>query len=391
MYYWYKKFQHMPGSEMGGFTRILHSGTNDHLMMEIPTVVVDELPEGVDQGYFVLNRPWVFVQWLQRVPIEEDYIMMAEPDHIIVKPLPNLATEDIPAAFPFFYITPTKYEEVVRKYYPEHMGPVSNVDPIGNSPAIIKKSQLEKIAPTWMNISLQMKGDPEADKTFGWASEMYAYGIVSAVHGVKHALKKDFMIQPPWDLEVGEKLLIHYTYGCDYNMKGELTYGKLGEWRFDKRSHLQAAPPKNLPLPPRGVPESVVTLVKMVNEATANIPFWEEGKSLENYELDCFDYAFVLQLQNSEEKSCNYLSLELWLSCVNIQCSNLSQILCHCITEGNLLTVDLYTLYLYIQVCCEAGEGIVLVPDAKFQIFNVHVVAIGRGYIYFGLDLFVDC
>ncbi|KAI5064129.1 hypothetical protein GOP47_0020799 [Adiantum capillus-veneris] len=278
MYYWYKKFQHMPGSEMGGFTRILHSGTNDHLMMEIPTVVVDELPKGVDQGYVVLNRPWAFVQWLQRVPIEEDYIMMAEPDHIIVKPLPNLATEDIPAAFPFFYITPTKYEEVVRKYYPEHMGPVSNVDPIGNSPAIIKKSQLEKIAPTWMNISLQMKGDPEADKTFGWVLEMYAYAIASAVHGVKHALKKDFMIQPPWDLEVGEKLLIHYTYGCDYNMKGELTYGKIGEWRFDKRSHLLGAPPKNLPLPPRGVPESVVTLVKMVNEATANIPFWEEGK-----------------------------------------------------------------------------------------------------------------
>lgn len=40
--------------------------------------------------------------------------------------------------------------------------------------------------------------------------------------------------------------------------KGELTYGKIGEWRFDKRSHLRAPPPKNLPLPPKGVPESVV-------------------------------------------------------------------------------------------------------------------------------------
>lgn len=41
-------------------------------------------------------------------------------------------------------------------------------------------------------------------------------------------------------------------------MKGELTYGKIGEWRFDKRSHLLGPPPKNLPLPPKGVPESVV-------------------------------------------------------------------------------------------------------------------------------------
>jgi len=31
---------------------------------------------------------------------------------------------------------------------------------------------LEKIAPTWMNISLKMKDDPEADKAFGWVLEM---------------------------------------------------------------------------------------------------------------------------------------------------------------------------------------------------------------------------
>lgn len=278
MYYWYKQFRDKPGSEMGGFTRILHSGRPDNLMDEIPTVVVEELPEGMDQGYVVLNRPWAFVQWLQNATIEEDYIMMAEPDHIFVKPLPNLATEELPAAFPFFYIKPMSHENVVRKFYPQHMGPISNIDPIGNSPVIIKKSQLEKIAPTWMNISLHMKSDAEADKTFGWVLEMYAYAIASATHGVQHMLRKDFMIQPPWDLEVAEKLIIHYTYGCDYNMQGVLTYGKIGEWRFDKRSHLLGAPPRNLPLPPPGVPESVVTLVKMVNEATENIPNWKEGE-----------------------------------------------------------------------------------------------------------------
>ena len=125
------------------------------------------------------------------------------------------------------------------------------------------------------------------------------------------------MFQPPWDLNVENKFIIHYTYGCDYNMKvssfslmqlwceskveklcfcgqyyfcsfayvcpcikcescmlscfmckvftpyyfiqGELTYGKIGEWRFDKRSYLLGPPPKNLPLPPPGVPESVVS------------------------------------------------------------------------------------------------------------------------------------
>ncbi|KAK4407459.1 Hydroxyproline O-arabinosyltransferase RDN2 [Sesamum angolense] len=201
-------------------------------------------------GYIVLNRPWAFVQWLEKATIEEEYILMAEPDHIFVNPLPNLAHGDHPAAFPFFYIKPAENEKIMRKYYPEEM------------------SILEKIAPTWMNVSLRMKDDPETDKAFGWVLEMYGYAVASALHGVR-------IFSPPWDLEVGNKFIIHYTYGCDYNMKGELTYGKIGEWRFDKRSHLRGPPPRNLSLPPPGVPESVVRLVKAVNEASANIPNWD--------------------------------------------------------------------------------------------------------------------
>ena len=64
---------------------------------------------------------------------------MAEPDHIFVKPLPNLAHGDQPAAFPFFYIKPTDNEKILRKFFPEEKGPVSNIDPIGNSPVIIQK------------------------------------------------------------------------------------------------------------------------------------------------------------------------------------------------------------------------------------------------------------
>ncbi|KAJ8543850.1 hypothetical protein K7X08_025468 [Anisodus acutangulus] len=277
MYYWYKRMKDRAGSEsdMGGFTRVLHSGKPDNLMEEIPSFVVDPLPEGLDRGYIVLNRPWAFVQWLEKATIEEEYILMAEPDHVFANPLPNLGRGDIPAAYPFFYIKPSENEKIIRKYYPEALGPVTNVDPIGNSPVIIKKSILEQIAPTWMNVSLRMKDDPETDKAFGWVLEMYGYAVASALHGERHILRKDFMLQPPWDLEVGKRFIIHYTYGCDYNMKGELTYGKIGEWRFDKRSYLRGPPPKNLSLPPPGVPESVVRLVKMVNEATANIPGWE--------------------------------------------------------------------------------------------------------------------
>ena len=67
------------------------------------------------------------------------YVLMAEPDHIIVKPIPNLARDGLGAAFPFFYIEPKKYETVLRKYFPEGRGPITNIDPIGNSPVIVGK------------------------------------------------------------------------------------------------------------------------------------------------------------------------------------------------------------------------------------------------------------
>lgn len=70
---------------------------------------------------------------------------MAEPDHIFVNPLPNLANGGYPAAFPFFYIKPAQNEKLLRKFYPEEMGPVTNIDPIGNSPVIIKKVKISLI------------------------------------------------------------------------------------------------------------------------------------------------------------------------------------------------------------------------------------------------------
>jgi hydroxyproline O-arabinosyltransferase len=67
------------------------------------------------------------------------YILMAEPDHIIVKPIPNLSRDGQAAAFPFFYIEPKKYENVLRKFFPEDKGSITKIDPIGNSPVIIEK------------------------------------------------------------------------------------------------------------------------------------------------------------------------------------------------------------------------------------------------------------
>lgn len=51
MYHWFKEARRRQGrgGEMGGFTRILHSGKPDEFIDEIPTFVADPLPEGTDQ------------------------------------------------------------------------------------------------------------------------------------------------------------------------------------------------------------------------------------------------------------------------------------------------------------------------------------------------------
>ena len=35
------------------------------------------------------------------------------------------------------------------------------------------------------------------------------------------------MNQPPWDTEVGDKYIIHYTYGCYYDMKVNISNSDL--------------------------------------------------------------------------------------------------------------------------------------------------------------------
>jgi hypothetical protein len=46
-----------------------------------------------------------------------------------VKPLPKITHGDEPIAFPFFYIKPTDNMEMLRKFFPEEKGHVSNTDP----------------------------------------------------------------------------------------------------------------------------------------------------------------------------------------------------------------------------------------------------------------------
>jgi hypothetical protein len=251
-YYWYKKIkaQH-PDSAMGGFTRLLHSGLADEYMDEIPTIVVDPLPPEMDdiiQGYVVLNRPYGLLQWVQKYlpDIQENYILMSEPDHIFLKPPPLWATPTKAAAFPFFYIEPQAKEnsDIIKKFNKKNV-PIHKFAPIGNSPVMIHRDQLKPVVEIWSNLSITIKQDEEADQKWGWVQEMFAWSIASTQiePPVEYELIPELMLQPPWDSQLTaengkEAYIIHFTYGNDFNEKGQFTPGKIGFWHFDKRDYM---------------------------------------------------------------------------------------------------------------------------------------------------------
>lgn len=56
-----------------------------------------------------------------------------------------------------------------------------------------------------------------------------------------------------------------------------LTTGKFGRWRFDKRTYVSRPPPRHLGAPPKGVRNDMVRkLIDSINEATSNIPCWDQ-------------------------------------------------------------------------------------------------------------------
>ena len=184
---------HRHRCDMGGFTRVLHdpAGVPDDLSREIPTFVASPLPEGADGGYVVLNRPWAFVQWLSAARIDEEFVLMAEPDHLWLRPFQNPCPLDgSPAAFPFFYIEPSKaeYLPLVARALGKRTGTVAReeaeeIAPIGNSPTWMRTRDLAELAPLWMETSQRMFRDPDTRKAWGWVLEMYGFAV--SLHGRK--------------------------------------------------------------------------------------------------------------------------------------------------------------------------------------------------------------
>ncbi|GMH37454.1 hypothetical protein BSKO_05327 [Bryopsis sp. KO-2023] len=297
-FYWFKKrkaeCEADPPCDMGGFTRILHSGKPDDLMETIPTFLAEPLPathNANKDGYVVLNRPNSILQWLQQATIPEKYVLMAEPDHLLLKPLPNMMVGENPVAYGFLYMNAqeTDIARIVRKF----IGDVSDAElekvaPIGNSPSMMTLADLNKVVPMWVDMSDKIYNDQEANKKWGWILEMYAFSIAYYKVGTWPIhTRREFMAQPPfppWICHEGEFCpyhILHYTYRVTDAPEGMEGDPETSSWMFNKRDYSTTAPPKNgLPLPPANVTNSLIrNIIEMMNEATNNIEGWDEREA----------------------------------------------------------------------------------------------------------------
>lgn len=183
---------------------------------------------------------------------------MTETDYVMIKPVhapPAQDTSQLSIAFPFGYIVPTypTIVHIMRRWYPESRGPLTDIPGSGPAPALMRVEEWKKVTPEWEKITAEIEADAEAKEKLGWVREMYAFSLACALKGVKLKLdlppKSPLMVQPPADHVTGDAAFLHYTWSTlfiDKDTQEEV-------WRFEKRDFTQPEDAKALkpfPMPP---------------------------------------------------------------------------------------------------------------------------------------------
>eukprot|EP00241_Pyramimonas_parkeae_P000849 CAMPEP_0114234288 /NCGR_PEP_ID=MMETSP0058-20121206/5632_1 /TAXON_ID=36894 /ORGANISM="Pyramimonas parkeae, CCMP726" /LENGTH=558 /DNA_ID=CAMNT_0001345963 /DNA_START=47 /DNA_END=1723 /DNA_ORIENTATION=- len=297
-YHWKKQQKSNPCTEMTNFTRLTatRDGKPDGLENEIPSIFMKQMdPAELARKYGsfgVLNRPHTMVMLVNDPELmarfQEEYIFIAETDHVLFKDIPNFATETMPAGYKFGYMQRNRgFDRLIKRVWPE--GAWDKHDQTGPSPLIIHKSQLMQVAQPWLDFSLALKIDQEANAALGWVLEMWGYVLAAGSLGIKHTVLDKFQIEPANLNQLGPNFwkdyyIFHYTYGIEYTMHGEPMLNTIGEWSLDKRHYGSSYPPRNLQPPPNeGTAKNNAAafwLVNAFNEATAAIPDWPDYPTL---------------------------------------------------------------------------------------------------------------
>ena len=259
-YHYVKLKRQYPCSDMGGFTRLLTTpgAQPDKLMHELPTVLCSELTAAETLNFVVLNRPHSILAALSRghLTFEEPYLLIAETDHLLLKPMANTAEPNVVVGYPFHYMFPKRNArtiEIVRRFAgsdaiaenvqqvsPSWAGELEHLQcfcigaslllhwrlpsssivgclsalplllstasathacsaprllQVGPSPILVHNDALRKLAQPWYDLSFALKRDAAADAEFGWMLEMWGYSIGGPCAHPTHRIRR--LAHPP--------------------------------------------------------------------------------------------------------------------------------------------------------------------------------------------------
>lgn len=313
MYGTYKLVKQMPGGDrLTGFTRILHRTVPDILMDEVPTFHAFPVKPQCDGwcDYPVANRPHAILDFFKAVAQNESmiqgaWVFMLECDYVWLQPMKvpgNAWDPNVPGVqFWYDYIIPGHPNAVpsMKKLY---NGPVKDIPPSGPAPVLLRLEEWQLVAPDYKRLSVLMEGDEDMKKKLEWVREMYAWDAALAHHPnvkirTEHPPNSTTIIQPPFDEQVGDAALCHYTWGALYH-EGLPSKGAKQVYRWEKRDfndikYVLKVP--NIPMPPeykdgwilefdapltRKRHDVVVIMLTQMNKAINTLPDltkqWEE-------------------------------------------------------------------------------------------------------------------
>lgn len=313
-HHWRLQASQDPCAEMGNLSRLLILGQERFRFnpREVSTVTAKSTsPER--------SRPDAIVQYIKGGHLDqmrEDYVLIAEPDQVFLRPLPNLASETVPAAFRVSFMK--QKPDLVDRVAPG-LGLGRKTQPVGPSPLLIHKEQLRQLAPLWLKFTDQFAQEPSLARAVqGWRREYWGYAIAAAQLGISHLILDAFQFEsstarrgrrlawpvaampasPEGPLLVDDLMglrgssfaprmpyyMLHFDQPLDYSREG-LSMGRDGEWSFDKRHYRKSFPPRQLWPPPRCAPGHAHLLTSLINNASAKLRSTQWSNATDNGSL----------------------------------------------------------------------------------------------------------
>jgi len=207
----YSVFWHKQVGMSGPITRLLSMGgawpTNpnphpvgDHLMQEVPTHIAPQYDYSID-NYVAYNKPLAITHWLQTTKVEEDVIIIMDPDCAYISKVDYQVEEGMPVATSGYYSFKDKksIEWQIAEHYCK--GVCKRYDPIA-VPIVIHRKDLEKVAPLWLKYTEDIRRDREGPNKWPiewndnkyvvnrieWVAEMFGYVIAAAHLDLRHEI-----------------------------------------------------------------------------------------------------------------------------------------------------------------------------------------------------------